>query len=101
MTPSNKCQKNWQKTFSQTPKLQAARILYAWLTASQAHAKSEGLLLYAIRVALRIMLPMYECSEFELRPTLSGMQPVPRLILLLSECRFLKSVYLWPFVSMT
>lgn len=92
MTPSNKCQKYWQKTFSQTPKLQSARILCSWLTAGQAHAKSEGLLLYTIRVTLRIMFQMYVCSKFELRPSLSGIQPVLRLIPLLTECRFLKSL---------
>lgn len=101
MTPSNKCQKNWQKTFSQTPKLQSARMLRPWLMASEARAKSEGLLLYTIRVARRIMFQVYKCSKFELRPSPSGIQPVPRLIPLLSERRFLKSLCLWPFVSMT
>lgn len=56
-------------------------------------AKSEGLLLYTIRVTLRVLLQMCKHSKFELTPSLPSVQPVPRLISLLSDCRFLKSLY--------
>lgn len=68
LTPSN-ARRIWQKTFQQMPKSQSARILCVWLTASQAHAELEGLLLYAIIVALEIMFQVYKYSKFEFGPS--------------------------------
>lgn len=94
-----KCQKNLAKDILANAKV---AVIQDTVLGSQPVKHMQiwrGLLLYTISVALGIMFQVYKYSKFELRPSLSGIQPVPRLTLLPSDCRFFKSLY--PLVSMT